>query len=467
MLDAEIVLNARRAVRSGKKTPIQLRAELSLTQSAIHNLLTGATYPNVPEALTRTRCATISDEKVIAIRKRYRERGGHLAALGRKYGLSGRNFESLLLGRGSFSNIPHPLSEKHISLPIALNKTTVLGLRQRYEEAKGRLSLLALAAEFKTTSTTIRKALKGDAPYDRYKGFEATEVLNNCAYLRTKEVQEMRHYYRVNLGKVSLPDLAKKYDTPVQMVRKALLGQGVYSKIPNPVEAIIAAANRKLEPEVVLFMRFVYLSGNVTQKQMAGAYGLSQGYVHQILSGICYGHVPEAICAKDRMGKPRRLTTEQVVWARRMYRTGQITMREIQKEIGIETQAMASMLRGLSYKEIPGAVPERIKFRRRGMVMRPRAFLHWEPHEIPLAKAALEEAISRAGGHKGLAKALGLDSARRVYDWCRQGYVAGPQVGAFSRLTGIEPARLRPDLCRDQESGLHIAIPRRPPKWNA
>jgi hypothetical protein len=457
-LSDEIVLMARRAVKRGKKTVSQLQAELSLSQGAIHNLLTGKTYKNVPEALPRLRAAAISDKQVIAIRKRYRKYGGHLAALGRQYGMSARNFESLLIGKGSFNKIPGALTDADISPPVKLDKDTVLGLRQRYEAAKGRLVLDYLAAEFRTTRRTIQKALRGDKPYDRYKGFEAVEVLVNAAHFRTKEVQEMRNFYRVNLGKVSLPDMAEKYDTQVQMVRKVLLGRGPYAKIPNPVERIVAAVNRHLEPEVVLFMRLVYQNGNITQNQLAKAYGLTQGYVHQCLSGNHYRFVPEAVCAKERMGTPRLLTTEQVVWARRMYRTGQRTMRDIQKELGVETQAMASMLRGRTYKDIPGAVPERIKFRRRGSSTRPRPFLHWEPEDVLVAKAALEEIIARAGNRKLLAAALGLNGGSQVFQWVRRGYVSAPSVAAVGRVMGIEPQRLRPDLCRDKESGLHIAI---------
>jgi transposase len=451
----ETVIASRLAFKKGEKTTEQLESELGITRGAVRDLLTGKTYKQVAEALPRLRAADISDKQVRAIRNRYRKYGGHLAVLGRKHGMTGRNFESLLLGNGSFSNIPGALTADEIAPPVRFDKDTVLALRQRYEAAKGRIALDHLAAELKTKRRTIQKMLKGEKPYDRYKGFEAEEVLSNAAYFRVREVQEMRHFYRVNLGKVTLFEMADKYNSHPQMIRKALLGHGPFAKIPNPVERIVAGVERSLEPEVVLFMRLVYQNGNVTQQQLAEAHGLSKGYIQQCLSGNHYGFVPEAVSAK---GKFRLLTDEQVIWARRMYATGQVTMRTLEKELGIDNQAMGAMLRGMTYKDIPGAVPDRIKFRRRGSSSKPRPFLHWEPEDISVAKAALDEIIARAGNRQRLAAMLGVKHDSAIFQWARRGYVSEPMVATVSRVMGIEPQRLRPDLCRDKESGLHIAI---------
>lgn len=184
--------------------------------------------------------------------------------------------------------------------------------------------------------------------------------------LTPEQVVEYRLRYRSG---ETLTALSAEIQMSRNNVTNMLTGR-TYARVLDhkiPLDHIRNEMGRVLPPEVVLFMRLIYTNcPGASSLKLARAYGVHQKTVLSMLTGRTYSEVPEAIEQLRPPGKEKRLTDEQVLYCRRMYRTRQIPVQALAREFGIKKSPMFQIIRGLSYKHLPGAVPDHIRWQRRG-----------------------------------------------------------------------------------------------------
>lgn len=191
-----------------------------------------------------------------------------------------------------------------------------------------------------------------------------TRASTPLSHFTDEKVLEMRRLYRE--GGITQKELVARFGGTSRTMSRALTG-GTFKHLPGAITPYDGVKKRRqLTPEVALFMRLQYETEGVSIKTLSDRYGLHSDGTRKILLGKMYREVPGALERLKPAGKPRKLTEAEVIEARRKYRTQYVSMHDLSKEYGIGTFAMANILRGYAYKELPYAVPARIKMLRRG-----------------------------------------------------------------------------------------------------
>jgi transcriptional regulator with XRE-family HTH domain len=188
-----------------------------------------------------------------------------------------------------------------------------------------------------------------------------------------KDVLRMRSLYAKK--DITQAEIAAKFGLSRNLTNAILAGR-LYAHLPGALVKRNQA--RKFTDEQVLFIRLQYTSG-ISLKKLGDAYGgTDPATINNIVTGRYYADVPGATTLRPS-GFRRRLTEEQVIQARRMYRTRYVFGKQIARELGIG-DAVYKVIRGEAYKELPGGVPMHIKAIRRGTNTGPR---RKKPNQTP------------------------------------------------------------------------------------
>lgn len=180
-----------------------------------------------------------------------------------------------------------------------------------------------------------------------------------------EQVMEMRRLHRLGVNQTQL---AEQFGGSQRIVSRALLGIS-YKHVPDPLKPLEGLrVRRKLAPEVALFIRLQYSASTpVSLERLGKAYGVHLESIRKIIRGDLYTEVPDVGARVNASGpNGRMLTDEQVIEARRRYRTRWVSVAVLAKEYGVSVKPMMNLLRGHSYKELPHAVPLHIKSINRG-----------------------------------------------------------------------------------------------------
>jgi hypothetical protein len=175
---------------------------------------------------------------------------------------------------------------------------------------------------------------------------------------------------------VTATKIAEAHDGNLETILNILMGR-TYKDVPGAIDklkpqgpAAVLALNasamerRLFAPEVALFIRLAYKPRVVSAARIARAFGTDPDSICRLLRGESYKEVPCALEALGTKGNDRLLTDEQVIQARRWFRSGLRSTPQIGKLFGMKQAATYNMIRGITYSDVPEAVPKRTVTRR-------------------------------------------------------------------------------------------------------
>jgi plasmid maintenance system antidote protein VapI len=246
-------------------------------------------------------------------------------------------------------------------LPNAVKKNTrtfkkyqVVFMRYLWREENW--SQAALAAYFEAPGTVISAIVSGRS----YKDIHGA-VKKPQGSVPEKDVIRMRKLYARSKD-MHQSEVAKQFGISKSLANAILTGR-LYAHLPFAIKK--GHPGRVFTDEQVLFIRLQYQAG-LSLKKLGEAYGgRDPATINRIVSGETYAHVPEATPLRAS-GFQRRLTEEQVIQARRMYKTRWVPGKVIAKELGVG-DSIYNVLRGRAYKELPDHVPAHVTSIRRGI----------------------------------------------------------------------------------------------------
>jgi hypothetical protein len=312
----------------------------------------------------------------------------------------------------------------------------------RKEFVKGEVTVRELAQRWERGHEWVRLALRG-------KIFPKTEAaitgsLTRCRrHMTDKQVIEARRAYVA--GEIKQEEIATKYGLSQTRCSSMLFGK-TYKDIG---EAVTARPNyRRLTDKEVLEARRAYAAKEVNQNQLAAKYNLHQKTISWLLRGKTYKHLPGAV--PDGNGQfQRKLTDEQVLAARKAFRTRQIAVKHLADYYRLDRAPMQNILVGKSYKNVPLAVRRIADFapKRAGNMKRLRYIEAMTEAERALAKRTILGLLARYGGTRGLADAVGV-KIHAVQKWRKQGCAARNTHEQVAEITGVPKEHLRPDMHR-------------------
>lgn len=246
----------------------------------------------------------------------------------------------------------------------------VLGLRQFWRKRRATCRISDLATALGVHETTLTRTLHGPSYPHVPETLERIKTNPTRRSFSIPQVRAMRREY--DPPRVTVIQLAKTYGVSATAMSKILTGR-LYGDVPGAVATIepisveratafIVAQNisrRTLTPEAALFIRLAYRPGVVTAQTLARAYGVHIDTIFHIVNGESYQDVPGPIHAgtkaeKDRLR--RKLSEAEVIEARRLFRQGGRTIKEMAARCGLGFDPTRNMLYGRTYKEIPGAI---------------------------------------------------------------------------------------------------------------
>lgn len=112
---------------------------------------------------------------------------------------------------------------------------------------------------------------------------------------------------------------------------------------------------RKLTKEQVIHYRELYRQGEASAAEISEKAGMAHSAAWMMLTGRAYTDIPGAVQDGVRRGR-RKLTDEQVSHYREQYRNGLMTVKEISEEVGMGYSPAWMMVKGKTYADVPGAV---------------------------------------------------------------------------------------------------------------
>lgn len=309
----------------------------------------------------------------------------------------------------------------------------------RKQFVKGETTVKELSKRWERGIAWVRLALRGKIyPGKTVINVELTRFRRR---MTPEQVIEARRAYAA--GEMNQEEIAAKYG-------QINCGNMLFGKTYKDIgEAVTDKRNyRSLSDEEVIEVRRAYAAKEFTQHEIAAKYKLHQKSVSNLLRGLTYKHLEGAV--EDSDGKfARKLTDQQVIEARKAFRSRKLTVKSLAEYYGIDRSPMRGILVGRCYKEVPLAVKRITDFAppRKG---RSNRLLHSEamtPEERSVAKSSVLALIDHYGGTQNTATALGM-KIETIQHWRKKGMVSLPQYQKIAEILAVPVEQVRPDLHR-------------------
>lgn len=330
--------------------------------------------------------------------------------------------------------------------------------RARIQFAKGEVTLPELEARFERKRKWVLQMLHGTLKITGYRSekipnrYVIKQNLITAARTLTREqVIEARRAY--DAREKTQHQLALDLNISQQNVCLMLSGQ-TYKDVPGAVEQHNHGAERFFTDDEVREYRRLYTEGAITQTAIATRHNTIQKTVSAMLRGYSYKHVP-GHCETALFSTRRCLTQAQVIEARKLFGTRKFRVAELAAYYETCPKVLRAALTGETFRELPGAKP--ITYAAAKPKQKKRIVMTFE--EIKAARAMIAEVIKAAGSQKKLAADLGV-SLDAVYNWHLKGVISNQMIDRVVEYSGLSKEKLRPDLFRAKPN-LKIGVPRK------
>lgn len=251
-----------------------------------------------------------------------------------------------------YPDVPERLSEDDLRPKGNFTDEDVVAWRRRFSKPGCKTTMKAVAEIHGTFISAVARMLTGDT-YAHLPGAISAERLAPKKIFQDRYVPGLRRAYRDCT--MSMSEIARKHRTSAPTVERMLTGR-TFSHISGALSADeMADRRREFVPAVVLFMRLSYGAPGVLVRHLAGGYGITTGAVADILTGRTYADVPGAVSLKREDCNPTsKLTEAAVLELRRRFKREhpRLTIKEIAVELGIADSNVLRILKGQSYPEV-------------------------------------------------------------------------------------------------------------------
>jgi hypothetical protein len=306
------------------------------------------------------------DADVVEIRTRFAtDDNCDLKSLTTELGITRRAVRYILTGR-THASCPGAIPDDHPKLRRWENQ--IIAQRKAVIASKGRRKASDVSAALGVSIDVARNLLSGktysDLPNVVPKTMLCPPEEQGAPVFTDEEVISLRERVRAANGAITIPQLVAELGRSHSSIQLMLTGK-TFRDLPGAVSMLDFHLNRTqisrkrdFPDEVVLFMRLAYKDDVVTVQKIASAFGKDVSVVRRMISGESYKNVPMPVAhISSRAASRRKLTPQQVIWARQVYRDGVRSVSKISKLFKLNTTAIEHMIFGRTYKELPGIVP--------------------------------------------------------------------------------------------------------------
>lgn len=302
------------------------------------------------------------DDAVVAFRRGFLDENDPVTieAIVAQSGTCRRTVCDMLAGK-TYRHLDHAVPREKLKVR-KLSEEQVLAARRHYAKSWGNIPLCQIGKEMGIDECWARMVLTGE----RYS--HLPDALPKIVFERRRWPPEVVLFMRLTYGLpgVSLSTFAERYQTDAESIRRALLGES-YKDVPGALDALKPPgwnmedarnlSRRGFDVETVKEMRAAYHPVTMTTMMLSERYGVNHSTIADILVGRTYKEVPGALPHLGKKAVTRlRLPDETVIAARNSLRGGFETQRQIAARLGIPETCAGDMLRGRTFKSVPGAV---------------------------------------------------------------------------------------------------------------
>ncbi|MDE1822434.1 MAG: hypothetical protein KGJ23_15980 [Euryarchaeota archaeon] len=278
--------------------------------------------------------------------RRARAKGEPVLALARRFRVDRSAVERALYGRSPYEGIrdPAPTEPGLPAAALPLSMAQVRELRALVSKG-GRISVLAV--RFGVAHASVRKAVYGQPPYDRFR--DPPPLRPSCPQNRALlSVEQVRSMRRMRLDGASFVAIAREFKTGTGTVANALHGTHAYHGItdPGPVRTGAGLAKRRLTPVVVATARERATRGESLWR-IAKDLGIPRWLVGRAVFGRgAYASIRDPPPLRARASTERRSFTDEQVRALRRKRIAGTGFALLQLEAGASRKTVRDAVYG-------------------------------------------------------------------------------------------------------------------------
>jgi hypothetical protein len=356
-------------VRRGRVRPVYIEKLHGIGPKAVRQMLTGKSYSEIPGALTphELKYPDYFGDDVAHLRQEVAARRITRAQIAERYREFGRgpsqsDIMAMLTGV-SYAHIPGALRREGIvGQRGTLEPEVVLFMRLAFKPP--RVSVAKLAQAHGIGTSTCWSMLRGHSYSDVPEKIE-DPIKRNTGKFTPDEILAIRQEFLDAFPHMCAGALARKHGVAPVTMNLLLIGRS-HSEIPTTITKAMLQEARKLSqrkicPEVALFIKLQYIPGRVSTTMLAEHYGIHHDQIARLVTGKTYSDLPYTVDEMAKAGMPRSLTDEQVIECRRRFREGEASVRVMARELDIAPSSVKNAIWGYTYKELPGAVPREFK----------------------------------------------------------------------------------------------------------
>lgn len=357
-----------------------IAADYDIGSSVVHNIMSGKTWSHLtgiqkgktPDYTRRSRRTKLTDSEVVAIRERYRS-GEDQDLLAAEYGLTATSIRNLVSGR-TFPDLPNavPLRERRILQGAKLTKADVLTIRERAQDG---ISQAVLAKEYGITSTHTSRIVAGrvwtlvGGPVVPASGVPVGER-SGASKLTEASVVEIRGRYAA--GGVTQEDLAGEFGVSISTIRN-ITNRKTWKHLPGEPVRTPKRVNRarrgrdhpgaKLTSPQALEIYTLANSRQLSDSEIARRYSVATSRISDIRCGNTWSHVtghndPPSGPLVGENHPNSKLTNAQVLAIYDEAHSGLKTQAQIALEHGVHKGTVSQIKCGSIYRSVTGHPPK-------------------------------------------------------------------------------------------------------------
>ena len=357
-----------------------IAADYDIGSSVVHNVMKGKTWSHLtgiqkgrtPDYTRRSWRTDLTDRDVVAIRERYRN-GEDQDLLATEYGLTDTSIRNLVSGR-TFPDVPNPvpLRERRILRGAKLTKADVINIRERAQEG---VSQAVLAKEYGITSTHTSLIVAGKVwthvggPVVPVSGVPVGER-SGASKLTEADIVEIRGRYAA--GGVTQEDLAREFGVTVSTIRN-ITNRRTWKHIPGepvrPPKRVNRARRGRDHPGAKLTAPQaleIYALANARQlsdSEIAQRYNVATSRISDIRCGNTWSHVtghtgPPSGPLVGENHPNSKLTNAQVRAIYDEAHSGLKTQAQIALKHGVHKGTVSQIKCGSIYRSVTGHPPK-------------------------------------------------------------------------------------------------------------